>query len=246
MSLRKTLAAALCMLAIAYAFRPAEPVAQQAPAPPDLFGPPQRRPAVPPVQSDGSVPYKKGADILSRVPLGTRAVRLVQHGSTPLRVAPPDGMPEWEFRTRNAAAVALIQVASRVGASTPTRDWVDSTVSALVLEVLKSDGAGELAANQTITWTEPGGEVVLAGVHVVAEKRWAVPLRVGATYYAFLGRDAEGRWQAPATEIYEVVDDGAESMVRSTRRARVEASALRLAVLASRQLPSVRQSGGRR
>ena len=95
--------------------------------------------------------------------------------------------PERELDQLTAifAAVAVITVRDRQSAWTDTGDWILTTLTADVQEVLK-DTTGKLVAGNLVPITESGGEMIVGPTRVVAFVPTVHPIEIGRTYLAFL------------------------------------------------------------
>lgn len=135
--------------------------------------------------------FRPGVPILSQVRPGERVVEI-------LKDAPPDvGMTpgaeeEIEALTRMSDAVAIVRVVDKRSAFTtqdspPYRvpgDWIESTVAARVLTVLKDPGS-RLAEGGSVSFPEDGGELVVDDRRVIARNSYERPTRVGQIYLMF-------------------------------------------------------------
>ncbi len=217
------------------------PLARQQNGPPDLFAGPRERPSVPARgQASSVVPYRKGADVTARISNGIQELTLIQKGASPLRASPPEGMSSWEFLTRNSDAVAIISVNRKAGALTQDRDWVESVISANVVESLKLDKGGLTQTGNDISLYESGGDVQVGRTRITARRSWAVPFQVGTQYLAFLSIGKNGEWQAGPGTAFEVDFDEVRSMELSARDKAAQKLHVRDAVAAARHLSPVK------
>lgn len=211
-------------------------------APPNLFGEAQPRPPVsPPGAAQFTLSYRRGADIRDRIDPNASAVTILQKGAEGLVVAPPDDMSVEEFMTREHDAVALVKIVRKDGYLTPAADWIKSTVTAQVLDVLKPDPRGSLAPDKLIAFPEHGGDVQIGATHVSAVRMWAEPLQTGAIYLVFFQQDKEGRLSASEGSIVRIEQDRVYGLTEYTKRALQEhsSSALIDAVRANSLFPRV-------
>lgn len=142
--------------------------------------------------------FRPGVPILSHVRPGERVVEILKDAPPDVGIT-PDAEEEIEALTRMSDAVAIVRVVDKRSAFTtqsspPYRvpgDWINSTVAARVLTVLKDPGA-RLAEGGSVSFPEDGGELVVDGRRVIARNSYEVPTRVGQTYLMFfwLNEDA--------------------------------------------------------
>jgi hypothetical protein len=143
-------------------------------------------------QGKGHEPrFQPGVPILSQVRPDDSVVEV-------LKDAPPDvaitqnAEEEIEGLTRMSDAVAVGRVVDKRSAFTtqdspPYRvpgDWIDSTVAARVLTVLK-DSFGRLVEGGSVSFPEDGGELVLDDRRIIARNSYELPTRIGRTYLMF-------------------------------------------------------------
>jgi hypothetical protein len=142
--------------------------------------------------------FRPGVPILSQVRPEERVVEVLKDAPPDVGIT-PDAEEEIEALTRMSDAVAIVRVVDKRSAFTthdspPYRvpgDWINSTVAARVLTVLKDPGA-RLAEGESVLFSEDGGELVVDGRRVIARNSYELPTRVGQPYLTFfwLNEDA--------------------------------------------------------
>jgi len=159
-----------------------------------------------PIQSgSATIPYRAGEHLQDRLPPGAEAVTVVFGNPRPFTMPAPEGMDVWEYRTRQAEAVAVVRPVTMSGQLAPASDWIFSTVVADVVDVLKSGATGLLQADQRIlTFLTAGGSLRIGKALVTAVDASTEPLRIGATYVVFFFLDPSGALRASPYTRYEL------------------------------------------
>jgi hypothetical protein len=156
--------------------------------------PPQTTPSAAPSQvGHRHIHALPGVPITSRLEPGDTVVEVVRTGLPFIDVPNVDAEQELETLLNGSSAVAVIEVLNKESAFStsqvggPGEDWIRSTLTVEVREVLK-DTTGQLVAGNLMEVRETGGEVVLPdGRRIIARSSYVRPSRVGGTYLAVLG-----------------------------------------------------------
>lgn len=133
------------------------------------------------------IPPNYGVPITSRLEPDDKVVEVVSKALPFIDVPNVDAEQELEMRLRTAEAVAVIEVTNKESAFNAAEDWIMSTLTVEVREVLK-DTTGQLVAGNLLEVRESGGEVVLPdGRRIIVRQAVIRPTRVGGVYLATLG-----------------------------------------------------------
>ena len=133
--------------------------------------------------NDRQITLKKGEPIEERILPTDQQLLVVADTDPPLEVSPPDGTTEVQWLTQLSPIVAIIEVKQLKPWLTEDRDWIKSTVTAEVIEVIK----GDLTTGQTVTFDVDGGEMMIKGTKVRGEVSWKKSFRKNAQYLVFTG-----------------------------------------------------------
>lgn len=174
---------------------------------PNLFGPPQQRVPEPPVdRGPRRLPYEAGVDVASRIRGDDSSVEIVPGSAPPLYDAPGDRTPI-EANTSESDAVAVIRVTAKRGVLTPGRDWINSHISADVVNVIKNTASQSLSVGSRIEFTDPAGGALMVGtVRVSARVEGAGQFEPGETYLVFFQSFNQTLFVSPEQKF--VVRDG--------------------------------------
>lgn len=209
---------ALAITATVVAYQSAKSQAVVQITPPNLFGEPQQKPAIsPPGQALFRLNYQRRVDLRTRIDPKATAVTIVQKGPEGFRVEAPDGMDFEEFMTRLHEAAALVTIVRKEGHLTPEADWINSNVTAQVLDVLKPDLRGSIAQNGQMTFVETGGDMQIGITRVSAILEWAEPLQVGATYLVFMHKTRDGSLAVNTASSLRIEKDHVDGLTEYTK-----------------------------
>lgn len=109
-----------------------------------------------------------GEDVLSKLVPTDQVLELVSIQPDATWSGPPPGMSLTAFLARNSPVACIVKVKSVRGQLRETRDWVDSVISAEVLESFRDDTTR--AARGLVTFMAPSGEINVAGQVVRATR----------------------------------------------------------------------------
>jgi hypothetical protein len=156
--------------------------------------------------------YSKGRDLLTRLDPADRDVELVQDCCPPT-TGVVAGLSRFQLLTQMSDVVASVRVVGLEGSLTDSRDWVTSTVSGYVEEVLKADALGPVPGERL--FLEYGEGAVALGERTIRSRRtWAAPLEEGAVYLVFLTRGQNGELlDLEPSNVFSVVSDSYRSLV---------------------------------
>lgn len=104
----------------------------------------------------------------------------------------PEGVTPLEAMTKGSVVVAVVQLTGTRGRLTPSQDWIESDVSALVLQALKSDATAKDAQAASISFKADGGEIKVNNRIIRARNSSSKRLAVGQRYLIFAEKTAEG------------------------------------------------------
>lgn len=148
-----------------------------------------------------------------------KSLVVIYPGDPPLEVTVPQdvSLTKWLFEV--ADGVVRARVDRRQGRLTSIGDWVQSTVTATVIEVFKAPRGANLRANSTFTFIEEGGEVRIDGVRIAAILPWARGFEISQTYLMALAIDPDsGRIVVGPTATYELKNARFERLARPLDR----------------------------
>jgi hypothetical protein len=125
-----------------------------------------------------------GVPITSRLEPEDKVVEVIDNIRPFVGFQNTDAEEELEIPLDVAPAVAIIDVVGKESTFTSGEDWITSTLTVQVRDVLK-DSTGQLVAGNLVEVTENSGEVVLPdGRRIIARRSYNRSLRVGGTYLA--------------------------------------------------------------
>jgi hypothetical protein len=197
----------IATLAVALAMRHGTTAEQQSrdgswqPGPRTPNGPPGTFGAAPSQPPDGAGnPGSRtvewdGKDLRKRLEASDSRVDVVRSVSPPLMSFPEDPAEELSVHVRRADAIVVLRPTAIVGRLTEAADWVDSTVTADIVDILKQPPKHPLRVGSSIQVNHRGGELTVDGRHIRAvDKGEALPEQ-GQDYLYFLF-DHEGTLHA--------------------------------------------------
>lgn len=125
-------------------------------------------------------------------------------GPPPLRVIDSPGLTQVEWLTSLSPFVGLIKVQERVSSITPSGDWIQTQVKAVVTEVLKNETNTPVLIGREVSFLEPGGALQVDGRLVRAQVKWLALTQIGRTYLVFGTFDEDGRLRTGPVSSYDV------------------------------------------
>jgi hypothetical protein len=168
-----------------------------------------------------TVGYVTGRPIVSLIKPGDAELTVVGVTSPQLRVLAPQGTSEIEWEGHLADVILRIRVTGTQAAITARGDWVTSTVSGQIKEVLKPSSKTTFAIDQQVSFAMDGGDVTLAmpgsafPIRVHADVPWAMPFQTGVEYLAFGWLPTSDQLLVGLDAAYELTTDGyVRSLVR--------------------------------
>lgn len=127
----------------------------------------------------------KGANVLAQIRPSDTAIRVLSGQSEPLFVLPPQGTTLVQWLTDFSQSVWRIRISHKQGRLNEAGDFLETDVTATVLETLKESPNYAVPASGTIEFTWMGGEMISNGVKIDAVVPWLRQPEVGHTYLAF-------------------------------------------------------------
>ena len=100
------------------------------------------------------VPRKVGTHLRDMVRPDDKSIVLIDGSDGPLTITPSDDVSRTQWLFELADGVVLARVDRRRGRLTPAGDWVQSDVTATVLEVFKAPKGANARPNSTIAFVE--------------------------------------------------------------------------------------------
>jgi hypothetical protein len=151
----------------------------------------QQRSSVP---GERTIRQNKGAAIAAQFRPGDKTLRVVATRPMPLVVEPPPGTPMEDWLTKMTEGSWLVRIASANGRLSDDGDFVETDVTATILETFKA-GVTELPSEvgEKLTFVLSGGETTVDGVRVQAIVPWTKQPQVGQTYVLFADWDREAQ-----------------------------------------------------
>jgi hypothetical protein len=117
---------------------------------------------------------------------GDQPVVVVDTSDRPLYVLPPPETSMLEWKTQLADAIVVVEVKNKQSYLSQAGDWIQSEITAEVLQVLKVPREG-LAVGRRVSLWEAVGALLVNGTRVSAVVPSDRPMRVGARYLMFSG-----------------------------------------------------------
>jgi len=140
------------------------------------------------------IPYRPGTDIVAALRTSDKVLEVVRETSPPFIGPSDDPVKEVEALTPITDAILVIKVLDKQPQITAERDWIDSLIRAVVVEVLKKPDDQALTAGQSLQLTERGGELRTGGRTILASVPWAKRSEEQRDYLVFLMRRKAGGW----------------------------------------------------
>jgi hypothetical protein len=156
-------------------------------------------------QSDERLLMRRGVPLEKRVRPNAGRVTLDTDQSPPLEVLPPIGVSAAEWSAQNAHLVAIVNVQDLQPELTPDHDWIQTKVSAFIVELLK-DSTKSFGTGSVLDFELDGGEVALNGTIVTAQKSWARPIGRGR-YLLFANVTESGQLLVSEDGLFQINDD---------------------------------------
>jgi hypothetical protein len=142
--------------------------------------------------ADRQVKRVAGKHVRESIRPGDKSVQLIDASDDPLLVQPAPDMSLTKWLFGGVDGVVLAKVDRRQGKLTTAGDWVQSDVSATIVEVFKAPKGTNWAPSQRIAFEEEGGEIQVNGVRVNAVVPRARGVKAGQTYLMLLVVDPDG------------------------------------------------------
>jgi hypothetical protein len=156
-------------------------------------------------QSDDRLLMQRGVPLEKRVRPNAGRVTLDADQSPPLEVLPPAGVSAAEWSAQNAHLVAIVSVQDLQPELTADHDWIQTRVSATILELLK-DSTKSFGVGSVLEFDVDGGELALNGTTVTAQKSWARPIGRG-NYLLFASLTESGNLLVSEDGLFQINDD---------------------------------------
>ena len=137
------------------------------------------------------IPRPSGTHLRDAVRPEDKAIVVIDTTDPPLTVSLPDDVNLIKSSFDGTDGMVLARVERRRGRLTSAGDWVQSDITARVIEVFKAPRSANLRPNSTLAFVEEGGEVQISGARITAIVPWFRPLETGQTYLVGLGVDPE-------------------------------------------------------
>lgn len=159
-----------------------------------------------------------GAPLASLLRDSDRVLTVVAQSEFGLEVPPPEGTTLAEWKTLFSDVVAVVDVTERTSKVSDEGDWITSTVTATLVDVLKQPQKTALHAGERVSFPQSGGEIQLDGKIVRAVFSHSQPLLPGHRYLLFVLLNDDGRWNAGPSEAYEIEEGRLRALRRRTGR----------------------------
>ncbi|HEY8536773.1 MAG TPA: hypothetical protein VIL25_09990 [Vicinamibacterales bacterium] len=160
-----------------------------------------------PAQQERRVARRADTPIAAHLRPGDRVVTIADDRPPPLFVNPPEGTSFAEWLIEIRALLFTGRIRQLRAAPTPGGDFIETTVVLDVDEILfEPDPERRLPA--TVSFTLPGGTMMIDGVHVRGELRWAHPPREGMRYLVAASRGGKGELVVGASSMFELDGEG--------------------------------------
>lgn len=135
------------------------------------------------------IPRPRDRHLKDEVRPGDKSIVVIDTNLPPLTMTLPDDVSLTKLFFEAADGIVLARVNRRQGRVSPAGDWVQSDITATVIEVFKAPTAA-IRANSRLTFVEEGGEAQISGVKITAIVPWVRPLELGQTYLMGLSVDS--------------------------------------------------------
>jgi len=161
-----------------------------------------------------SVRYARGRPIASLIKPDDTELVIVSSSSPPLIVTAPPGTSEIEWETHNADVVLQLRVDNVEPTLTDSGDWIETKVSAVVVDILKSTPKRSFSAGERVGFMADGGEIKMIApstnrpITVKAEVPWSMPFQPGVDYLAFGWIPEDEKLVISPHAAYELTSDG--------------------------------------
>jgi hypothetical protein len=120
---------------------------------------------------------------------GEEDLTVVRSADPPLEVGPPKDTAMSTWLTTRAAGVVVAQIIQVSPEMTRNADWINSTVEASIIDVIKTSAQWAPKHGDTFSFGQDGGIAVIAGTRVHAVVPWARPFETGKQYLLFVQVD---------------------------------------------------------
>lgn len=136
-----------------------------------------------------TVHSRKGVPLANLGRGDEKEVIVEKDASPPLFVDAPAGTGELEWLTSVSEAVLKIRIERIESSLTEDNDWIISTVTAVVVDVLTTSPSSGLFNGSRITFRQDGGQLDVNGRRIHAVLPWSMAFREGKTYLVFATTD---------------------------------------------------------
>jgi hypothetical protein len=164
------------------------------------------------------IPRSEARRVVDLIQPNERSLVIVDTSDPPLTVGPPAETSLLQWASEIADAILLIEVVDKQSNVTVDERWIDSLVTALVLDVFKLPSHLSLSSGLSVSFGEWGGAMVINGTEVNAVVPNVRQIDIGRRYLVFVGVNGSKLLLSP-TLTYELTDDGLLSQL-GTRRNR--------------------------
>ena len=135
---------------------------------------------------------KKGTPIAALAKAGQKSLLVLKDQAPPLSVEPPPSTRQLEWVTSVLPTALVVRVTTVEPHLTAGTDWIESTVTATVEQVLKTPATLPLVQGQSVQFTQDGGDMDLSGVQIHAVLPWADGFNPQSEYLIFANATDDG------------------------------------------------------
>lgn len=167
-----------------------------------------------PVNTDHRIlKASRGKSIPAQLNGNEKIVTVSSSVAPPLMVSPPADRDPLVWLSGVVDAVLVVEVVERKGAFTAEQDWVQTRVTAKIVEVLKRSDKKRFNVTESLTFVEEGGTVALGKAEIRAVVPWADPVAVGSQYLAFVNLTDDGSLVVGSESFYKRTPAGFEALL---------------------------------
>lgn len=160
-------------------------------------------PAAHPDGSQGAnvvrVQQNRGQDVVRLAldqPASVHTLEIIGGDALPFSAVPwDDADRELEELVTKSPVIARVRVTKKAPVLNEDRSWIDSTVHATVLEMIKRSDDAPMRPDSGVTFPESGGEMSVGGKKIVARLPWARPTKANQEYLLFWWKTSAGEWR---------------------------------------------------
>ena len=134
-------------------------------------------------------------------------VTIQKDQSPPSGIEPSPGVGVLEWWTSLAPLVFIVKVDRMQPALTANGDWIETTVTASVEEVIKKPADEPLALHDRVEFVQDGGELIITGVPVRAVLPWAAHFEHGQRYLLFTYKPTGNKFFVSAQSTFKIDDN---------------------------------------